>query len=131
MWNLKSEFPPDRLAKVYYSDSVTTETPQQLSVGTSDTQGNSPPNQSFMLTINHVSNVVNKHPKLFKSYLVFYLSLRCKVNIVQVIKVHSQTGEMIPEMILLEDQSQPLPSLLRRRMGPWRRPIVKKYWMRA
>jgi hypothetical protein len=36
-------------------------------------------------------------------------------------KVQSQTGEVIPEMILLEDQSQPLPSPLRQR-------IVKKYW---
>ena len=46
-------------------------------------------------------------------------------------KVQSQTGEVIPEMILLEDQSQPLPSPLRRPIGPWRRRIVKKYWMRT
>ena len=39
-------------------------------------------------------------------------------------KVQSQTGEVIPEMTLLEDQSQRLPSLLRRR-------IVKKYLMRT
>ena len=38
-------------------------------------------------------------------------------------KVQSQTREVITEMILLEDQSQPLPSPLRQR-------IVKKYWMR-
>ena len=31
-------------------------------------------------------------------------------------KVQSQTREVIPEMILLEDQSQPLMSLLRRRI---------------
>ena len=36
-----------------------------------------------MLTINHVNSVVNKLPKLFKSYLVFYWSLMCKVNNVQ------------------------------------------------
>ena len=39
-------------------------------------------------------------------------------------KVQSQTGEVIPEMILLEDQWQPLPSPLRQRK-------VKKYWMRT
>ena len=34
----------------------------------------------------------------------------------KVIKVQNQTREVIPEMILLEDQSQPLMSLLRRRI---------------
>ena len=42
----------------------------------------------------------------------------------EVNKVQSQTGEVIPEMIVLEDQSQGWPSPLRR----W---IVKKYWMRT
>ena len=42
----------------------------------------------------------------------------------EVNKLQSQTGEVSPEMILLEHQSQPLPSPLRRR-------IVKKYWMRV
>ena len=35
----------------------------------------------------------------------------------KVIKVQSQTGEVIPEIILLEDQSQPLSSPLRRRIA--------------
>ena len=43
----------------------------------------------------------------------------------KVIKVQSQTEEVIQEMILLEDQSQPLPSPLRRPIGPWFRRIVK------
>ena len=47
----------------------------------------------------------------------------------KVIKVQSQTGEVIPEIILLEDQSQPLSSPLRQPIGPWRWRIVKKYGM--
>jgi hypothetical protein len=72
-----------------------------------------------MLTTNHVSSVVNKLPKNFKSYLVFNWSLRCKVNNVQVIKVQSQTEEVIPEMILLDFVRGPITaSPLRRPIGP-------------
>ena len=46
--------------------------PSKFSVGMSDTQCNSLPDQSYMLTTNHVNSVENKLPKVFKSYLVFY-----------------------------------------------------------
>ena len=69
-------------ARAHYSDSVIrnpTPTslrkplePSQFSVRMSDTQCDSPPNRSYMLTTNHVNSVGNKVPKLFKSYLVFY-----------------------------------------------------------
>ena len=73
-------------ARVYYSDSVNCNPtpllrrplePSQFSVGMSDTQRNSPPDRSYMLTTNHVNTVGNKLPKLFRSYLVFYLALMC------------------------------------------------------
>ena len=79
-------------ARVYYSYSVIHNPtllpqrplePSQFSVGISDTQRNSPPDRFYMLTTNHVNSVENKLPKLFKSYLVFYWSLMCKVNNVQ------------------------------------------------
>ena len=68
-------------ARVYYSDSVIRNPtpsprrplePSQFSVGMSDTQRNSPPDRSYMLTTNHVNSVGIKLPKLFKSYVVFY-----------------------------------------------------------
>ena len=68
-------------AGVYYSYSVIRNLtllprrplePSQFSVGMSDTQRNSPPVRSYMLTTNRGNRVENKRPKLFKSYLVFY-----------------------------------------------------------
>ena len=68
-------------ARVYYSDSIIRNPtlllrrplePSKCSVGMSDTQRNSPPDQSSMVTTNHVNSVGNKLPKLIKSYLVFY-----------------------------------------------------------
>ena len=50
-------------AKVYYSDSVIRSAALRRDVGYRQDVG-----------------VVNKLPKLFKCYLVFYWSLRCKVN---------------------------------------------------
>ena len=41
------------------SDSVTTETPRAFTLGMSDTQRNSPPDRSYMLTTNHVNSVGN------------------------------------------------------------------------
>lgn len=79
-----------------------------FSVGMSETQCKSPPDRSYMFTTNHVNSFVNKLPKLYNSYFVSYWSLMCKIN-----KVQSQTGELIPEMILLEDRSLPLASPLR------------------
>ena len=81
------------------------------SVGMSDTQCNTLPDRSNMLPTNHVNSVLNKLPKHFKSYLVFYWYLMCKVNDVQSKQVAKSNWEkVIPEMILLEDHSQALPS---------------------